>query len=67
MGTMRKTSHAPRVDFKTSITEHPQRQDPGLDGHFLFSFVLIKNKQIFAKKHTHFFEYFFADFAYIFA
>lgn len=58
VGTMRKRSLIPGIDFKASITEHPQRQGPVLDGHLLFSFVLIKSKEIFAQKCTHFFSFY---------
>lgn len=50
MGTMGKRSLAPGIDSKASITENSQRQGPGLDGHLLFSFVLIESKNIFAQK-----------------
>lgn len=50
MGTMGKKSLAPGIDSKASITEHFQRQGPSLDGHLLFSSVLIESKNIFAQK-----------------
>ena len=51
VGTMRKRSLAPGIGFKASITEHLQRQGPGLDGHFVFSFVLIKTTDICSEVH----------------
>lgn len=56
MGTLRKISLAQDTDFKTSIPEQPRRQGPGLDGHLLFSFVLIIHEKISNQKRAHFLE-----------